>query len=184
MIKINFKKDTFKFLFKFLMVRTKLLIYKLYLFIAQDVKQKIILMTKGESSWYPMIYGYGLFPALFVYFFCQKTIEQNRNNFFIIFIELLLFLYFAWHIYVIYKTLKVQPQYVAPKKLTKKELYAGKTKDEIKAIKKEQKKEVVQKLMLQRAWDTTPYYKIIGAVELYICFIELQLFLEACNLLH
>lgn len=143
-------------------------------------KNQFVSLSKGQyQHFYVMLYIYGLIPALLVLFVFKKSYSIILNNFLAILLYSLIIIYFIWHIYVVKKTLKVQPQYVV-KKVTKKELYADKTPEEIKQIKKEKNIDYVKKLLLLKSWNSMPMYTI---VELFDVLIILSQFQKILNII-
>jgi hypothetical protein len=170
----NFKEKIFKFAFLFL---------NLLELICLKIKDKIVVLSKGKcGSFNFMLYGWGLAPALFVLFFLQRRISYNKNSIFVVLVELFLFVYFTWHFYTINKTLKVQPQYkvIIP---TKKELYKDKTPEEIKEIKKQRKRKILNKFLLKESWSTTPNYSIIRLIDIFVAWSNLTYFLQYIKVL-
>ncbi|MDR2527327.1 MAG: hypothetical protein LBC92_05640 [Rickettsiales bacterium] len=138
------------------------------------IKMKVLVFTSGNAeSFKRMLYCYGLIPSIIVVFYIDKKIVMYKN-FFTFLVSLFLMIYFSWHVYVIWKTLKVQPQYKKPKKIKKKDLYANKTKEEIESIKKQNKKDFVDKLLLRKSWNDTPDYVIISCCEVLAIWMELN----------
>ena len=137
-------------------------------------KNQFIVLSKGEyQHFYIMLYIYSLLPAILIFFILKKNYFIILNDYVVIFISLIIMAYFIWHIYVVKKTLKVQPQYIV-KKITKKELYAGKTPEEIKQIKKDNKIKTVKKLLLLESWDAMPMYTIIELMDAIIVIFQFQ----------
>lgn len=136
-------------------------------------KNKIIIISKGEANFYSMLYLWGLVPALIIIFFLQNKIDLIRNNTILFVINLIITLYFLWHLFVIRKTLKTQPQYKKIK-LSNKELFRGKTKEEIKEIKKEKRKQRFRKLILLEGWDSAPSYILIACIDAYVALTQIQ----------
>lgn len=137
-------------------------------------KNQFVTLSKGEyPHFYTMLYVYSVLPALLIFFISKKNYSINLNNYVVILTSLLMIIYFIWHIYVVKKTLKVQPQYVV-KKITKKELYANKTPEEIKQIKKDKKIKTVKKLLLLEAWDSAPIYTIVELVDVAVIIFQFQ----------
>ncbi len=141
--------------------------------ILNKIKEEVILVSKGEANFKTMLYLWGLVPGLVITFLLQRSIYSINNKFIATIIFVFLAVYFFWHILCIRKTLKVQPENRVVKP-SKKELYAGKTKEEIEAIKKEQRKENLQKFLLLRSWDSTPNYILVGCFDAYIVLTQLQ----------
>lgn len=136
-------------------------------------KNKISIVSKGEANFYSMLYLWGLTPSLILIFFLQNKIDSIKSNAISLIIYLLITLYFLWHLFVIRKTLKVQPQYKRIK-LSKKELFKDKTKEEIKEIKKEQRKKRLKKLLLLEGWDSAPSYILIACIDVYVALTQMQ----------
>ena len=136
-------------------------------------KNKISIVSKGEASFYSMLYLWGLTPSLILIFFLQNKIDSIKSNTISLIIYLLITLYFLWHLFVIRKTLKVQPQYKRVK-LSKKQLFKDKTKEEIKEIKKEQRKKRLKKLLLLEGWDSAPSYILIACIDVYVALTQMQ----------
>ena len=136
-------------------------------------KNKIITISKGEANFYSMLYIWGLIPAFAIIFFLQNKIDSIKNNIILLIVYLVITLYFLWHLFVIRKTLKVQPQYKKVK-ISNKELFKGKTKEEIKEIKKEKRKERFRKLILLEGWDSAPSYIIITCIDVYVALTQIQ----------
>lgn len=136
-------------------------------------KNKIIIVSKGEANFYSMLYLWGLIPALVIIFLLQNKIDSIKNNIVLFIIYLIITLYFLWHLFVIRKTLKVQPQYKKVK-ISNKELFKGKTKEEIKEIKKEKRKERFRKLILLEGWNSAPSYIIITCIDAYVALTQMQ----------
>lgn len=137
-------------------------------------KNQFITLSKGEyPHFYTMLYVYSLLPAILIFFIAKKNHSIILNNYITILTSLLIIVYFIWHIYVVKKTLKVQPQYVV-KKITNKELYANKTPEEIKQIKKDKKIKTVKKLLLLEAWDSVPIYTIVEWIDVLVVIFQLQ----------
>lgn len=145
--------------------------------ILKKIKESIVIVSKGEANFKTMLYLWGLVPGLILTFLLQRSIDSITNKFIAIPIFVFFAIYFFWHILCIRKTLKVQPENRVVKP-SKKELYAGKTKEEIEEIKKEKRKENFQKFLLLRAWDTTPNYVLIGCFDAYIVLTQLQSLLD------
>jgi len=139
----------------------------------QNFRNNIALVSRGEANFKVMLYLWGLVPGLIVTFLLQRSINSIHNRFFATIVYVALAIYFLWHIFCIRKSLKVQPENRVIK-ISKKELYAGKTKEEIEEIKKEKRKENFQKFLLLRAWDSTPNYVLIGCFDAYIVLTQLQ----------
>ena len=146
--------------------------------LSNKILNQFIILTKGEYNFNIMLYLFGLAPAIVISILFQKNIDRMGIAILQVFIYTLLALYFAWHIYVIIKTLKVQPEHkiVRP---SKKELYKDKSEEEIESIKKEKRKDKLQKFMLLKAWDTTPNYVLIGCVDAYMILTQVQGILSA-----
>lgn len=136
-------------------------------------KNKISIVSKGEASFYSMLYLWGLIPSLILIFFLQNRIDSIKSNTISLIIYLFITLYFLWHLFVIRKTLKVQPQYKRLK-LSKKELFKDKTKEEIREIKKEQRKKRLKKLLLLEGWDSAPSYILIACIDVYVALTQMQ----------
>lgn len=144
-----------------------------FLEILSKVKEEFFLVSKGEANFKKMLYLWGLVPGLIVTFLLQRSIYSINNKLAATVIYIFLAVYFFWHILSIRKALKVQPENRVVKP-SKKELYAEKTKEEIEEIKKEQRKENLQKFLLLRSWDSTPNYILIGCFDAYIVLTQLQ----------
>lgn len=138
------------------------------------IKNQIIILSKGEcKSFYSMLYLWGLLPFVVISYITRGSNHILGAGFLSILIYLIFIIYFIWHIYVIRKTLKVQPQYKV-KKISKKELYANKTKEEIKEIKSEKRKDVLKKLLLLKPWGSAPMYTIIELLDFIVILNQIQ----------
>ncbi len=138
------------------------------------IKNQVITLSKGEyKSFYSMLYLWGFLPCVLVSYITKGSTPIINVGFISILIYLMFVIYFVWHIYVVKKTLKVQPQYKV-KKISKKELYANKTKEEIKEIKSEKRKDVLKKLLLLKSWDSVPMYTIIELVDFIVILNQIQ----------
>ena len=138
------------------------------------IKNQVITLSKGEyKSFYSMLYLWGFLPCVLVSYITKGSTPIINVGFISILIYLMFVIYFVWHIYVVKKTLKVQPQYVV-KKITKKELYANKTPEEIKQIKKDKKIKTVKKLLLLERWDSMPMYRIVEWVDVLVIIFQFQ----------
>ncbi|HSQ97772.1 MAG TPA: hypothetical protein VLL98_03575 [Rickettsiales bacterium] len=146
--------------------------YKI-LFFREQIKNQIILLSKGKGKFNKMLYLWGLTPALIVTFFFQHKINSIKNIPMAFIIYFLILFYFSWHIFVVRQTLKVQPEY-RKVKIKDKELFKGKTKEEISFIKKERKKSKIKKMLLLEKWDSAPPYVIIICFDIYIILVQLQ----------
>ncbi len=141
--------------------------------ILNKVREEFAFVSKGEANFKTMLYFWGLIPGLIITFLLQKSIYSINNKFFATIVYIVLAAYFFWHILCIRKTLKVQPENRVVKP-SKKELFKGKTKEEIEQIKKEKRKESLQKFLLLRAWDSSPNYVLVGVFDAYIVLTQLQ----------
>lgn len=138
------------------------------------IKDKIIVLSKGEyQHFYKLLYLWGLLPAVIIVFFIQKGLPLQSFQFISIIFYLLISIYFIWHIFVIKKTLKVQPQYKV-KKISKKELYKDKTKEEIKKIKQENNIDTLKKIFLIKSWNSAPMYTIVELVDILVILTQIQ----------
>ena len=138
------------------------------------IKNQIIILSKGEcKSFYSMLYLWGLLPFVVISYITKGYKPILETDFISILIYLIFIIYFIWHIYVVKKTLKVQPQYKV-KKISKKELYANKTKEEIKEIKNEKRKDTLKKLLLLKSWDSVPMYTIIELLDFIAILNQMQ----------
>lgn len=155
---------------KNILLKIKEMVIRFFNFIIAKIKKT----NNGESNYYIMLYVWGVFPAVILMMFLQKHLSRMDNGFFKLIISLFITLYFLWHLFVIRKTLILHPEH-KPVKITKKELYKDKTEEEIKEIKKEKRKEIVQKMLLLRAWNTSPDYIIIACLDAYNAATELQI---------
>lgn len=149
--------------------------------IINAIKNNIIIISKGEYQHFNrLLYIWGLLPGILITLFIQNKLPNTSNLFFSILSYSLIVFYFAWHLFAIIKTLKVQPQYKV-KKITKKELYEGKTSEEIKNIKKQKREDNIKKLLLLKAWDSSPSYVIIEIFDLFIILSQIQRFFYIIN---
>ena len=138
------------------------------------IKNQVITLSKGEyKSFYSMLYLWGLLPFVVISYITRGSNHILGAGFLSILIYLIFIIYFIWHIYVVKKTLKVQPQYKV-KKLSKKELYKDKTKEEIKEIKNEKRKDILKKLLLLKSWDSVPMYTIIELLDFIVILNQIQ----------
>lgn len=138
------------------------------------IKNQIIILSKGEcKSFYSMLYLWGLLPFILISYITKGSKPIAKIEFIAIIIYSIFVIYFIWHIYVVKKTLKVQPQYKV-KKISKKELYANKTKEEIKEIKNEKRKDTLKKLLLLKSWDSVPMYTIIELLDFILILNQIQ----------
>ena len=144
--------------------------------IIKIVKDKILILSKGEYQHFNMmLYFWGLIPGLVIVLFIQNKSPNKNNLFFSILFYILVIIYFLWHFFVSKKTLKVQPQYKITK-MTKKELYKNKTKEEIKEIKKQKREDNMKKLLLLKAWDSSPAYTLIELFDIFVILTQIQRF--------
>lgn len=141
------------------------------------IKNYIILISKGEANFNVMLYLWGVLPGLIITIFLQLRINSIVNIFFAVLVPSIILIYFLWHFFAIRKALKVHPEYVV-KKIKKKELYAGKTDEEIEEIKKEKRKETLQKMFLLRGWESKPAYVLIEFFDLYLILTQIQVLLK------
>ena len=146
----------------------------------KDIKTKIVedffAFTKGLGSYNKLLFLWGCFPGFFFAFIFIKKI----SNFILpvkFLLSIIIMIYFIWHIYAIYKTLKEQPQY-KKKKISKKELYKDKTEEEIKKIKRENLKIKAQKLVLIKPWDTSPTHTWVVCLDLYVILTYLNVIIN------
>ena len=138
------------------------------------IKNQIVILSKGEcKNFYSMLYLWGLLPFVVISYITRGSNHILGAGFLSILIYLIFIIYFIWHIYVVKKTLKVQPQYKV-KKLSKKELYKDKTKEEIKEIKNEKRKDTLKKLLLLKSWDSVPMYTIIELLDFIVILNQMQ----------
>lgn len=144
-----------------------------FLNIFKKIKNNIVEVHNGRGNFSSMLYLWGLIPALIITIFFQSKINHLKSEFFSVFICLIITVYFLWHLLCIKNTLKTQPKYKIVKP-SKKELFKDKTKEEIEAIKKEKRKEAMQKLLLLRAWDSTPNYVLVACFDAYVTLTQLQ----------
>ena len=143
------------------------------LFYLGRVKSEIRVLSEGRAKFGYMLYLWGLTPALVITFFFQKHIDSIRNVALVLIVYLVISLYFLWHLFVIRKTLKVQPEYRRVK-ISKKELFKGKSKEEIEAIKKELRKKRFKKMILLEGWDSTPSYIMVACFDAYVALTQIQ----------
>lgn len=143
------------------------------LFFWQQIKNQIVILSQGKAKFNQMLYLWGLTPALIVAIFLQNRINSIKFVPISFILYCVIFCYFAWHIFIVRKTLKVQPEY---RKVTikDKELFKDKTQEEIELIKKERKKSKIKKLLLLEKWDSAPPYFIIICIDLYIILLQLE----------
>ena len=145
------------------------------------IKNCIVLISKGEFNFQYMMYLWGVLPGIILILFIPKHIDTINSNILSFFICLIVAVYFSWHMLSIRKALKVHPEYRVIKQ-TKKELYKDKTPEEIEEIKKEKRKESIEKLLLLRGWNSTPNYVLVGCFDLYIILTELQRIFNIINI--
>jgi len=143
------------------------------LFYLGKLKNEIVILSCGKAKFNYMLYLWGLTPAVIITFFFQRKIDSIKNTPLILIIYLAISLYFFWHIFVIRKTLKVQPEYKKVK-INKKELFEGKTKEEVLAIKDNMKKSRLRKLVLLEGWESAPTYNIIICFDVYVALTQIQ----------
>ncbi|MDD2840705.1 MAG: hypothetical protein PHY80_06380 [Rickettsiales bacterium] len=143
------------------------------LFFLKKIKNEILLLSDGKAKFNYMLYLWGLTPAIVITFFFQKQIDSIKNSALIFIVYLLISLYFLWHLFVIRKTLKVQPEYKRVK-LSNRELFKDKTKEEIEAIKKDKRKSKFRKLILLEGWESTPPYIMIACFDTYVALTQIQ----------
>ena len=125
--------------------------------------KKFLSITKGNIGYNTLLFALGFCPAICLFLFHKKI----ENAFLIIkfLLSLFIFVYYVWHLYVIYIFLKIHPEY-KEKKVSKKELYKDKTKEEIEKIKKEKFKSNLQKFFLLKSWKTRPNHEWIICLDL------------------
>lgn len=143
------------------------------LFYLRKIKAEIIILSDGKAKFNYMLYLWGLIPAAIITFLFQRQIDSIKSVALSLIIYLAISIYFLWHLFVIRKTLKVQPEYKRAK-LSKKELFKGKTKEEIESIKKELRKSKLKKLILLEGWDSTPPYIMIACFDAYVALTQIQ----------
>lgn len=142
-------------------------------FYLRKIKNEIIVLSDGKARFNYMLYLWGLTPAVIITFLFQKQIDSINNVALALIVYFVVCLYFLWHLFVIRKTLKVQPEYKKVK-MTNKQLFKGKTKEEINAIKKELRKSKLKKLILLEGWDSTPSYIMIACFDTYVALTQIQ----------
>ncbi|GMO59276.1 MAG: hypothetical protein Ta2D_04990 [Rickettsiales bacterium] len=145
------------------------------------LKNKIVTLTKGEipvEKFDNFLWVWSGIPMAIVVLWLQPKLNIYYNNFFSFVLEFLLLVYFSWNFYVVKKVVKLHPELKPPKRPSRKELYANKTKEEIEEIKKMKKKELYEKLMLKKSWRDTPGYYIVLCLDLFIILQELQLIIQ------
>lgn len=143
------------------------------LFFLTKIKNEILILSDGKANFNRMLYLWGLTPALIITFLLQKRIDSIKSTILILIIYLAISLYFLWHLFVIRKTLKIQPEYKKIK-ISNKELFKNKTKEEIEAIKKEKRKSRLKKLILMEGWESTPSYIMIACFDTYVALTQIQ----------
>lgn len=139
----------------------------------ENIMEEIKKVSTGNGNFNTMLYAWGVAPGVILTIFIQRKIDFMDNVYMQFLLYLIFFLYFLWHFFVVRKTLKVQPEHKVVKP-SKKELYEGKSKEEIKQIKDEKRKETLQKMFLLRAWDTTPIYVIVECFDVYLFLTQVQ----------
>jgi hypothetical protein len=142
--------------------------------IFEMVKNTFKILVEGNGNFNRILFLWGVVPNVVLILFFQRKIEIFRFRFFTLFICILIIVYFLWHIFIVRKTLKIQPQYKVVK-VKKKDLYKGKTKEEIAEMKKEERKTAVKKMFLLEAWDSTPNYVIVICLDAYTVLTQLQI---------
>lgn len=143
------------------------------LFFLTKIKNEILILSEGKANFNRMLYLWGLTPAIIITFLLQRRIDSIKNVALILIIYFAISLYFLWHLFVIRKTLKIQPEYKKVK-ISNKELFKGKTKEEIEAIKKEKRKSGLRKLILLEGWESTPAYIMIACFDTYVALTQIQ----------
>lgn len=129
--------------------------------------------TRGEGVYWKVLYLWGLLPALLILYFQKSPVYMQSSKFTLFLIYLIITFYFLWHLFVLRNTLQTQPEYKVVKK-SKKELYEGKTPEEIKEMKKQERKRTLRKFMLLEAWDTAPSYTIIACIDAFVALTQIQ----------
>ncbi|MDR0423379.1 MAG: hypothetical protein LBH46_02190 [Rickettsiales bacterium] len=163
--------------------RIAFLLLSLVVFVCAKMKNKVTILTRGEcTNFNNMLFVWGLFPAIFVLFYLQRRLNYNKDTFFAVLLELLVLIYFVWHVYVINKTLSIQPQHKVIK-LSEKELLKDKTNEEIREFKKQKRKDLVNRILLKKSWSDTPNYSIIRLIDIFIIMIEIQAVLRYIGVL-
>lgn len=140
--------------------------------IFNKIQSRIKELWSGKTSLNVVLYRWGLLPGCIILLF-QKNINSIQNSFISISIYLLISLYFLWHLFVIRRTLKAQPELVV-KKIKEKDLFEGKTKEEISKIKLQIGKDRLKKALLLKSWNTTPNYTIIAAFDAVVALTQIQ----------
>jgi len=143
---------------------------------SKAVSLKLSELWSGNGKLNEILYIWGVLPGILV-LLLQRRIESFSFLFISKIICLFLMIYFLWHFLVIKRTLKAQPNLIV-KKIKQKDLFEGKTKEEISEIKKQIGKDRLKKALLLKAWDTTPIYVIVYLLDLLIALTQLQAILK------
>jgi hypothetical protein len=137
------------------------------------LKDEIVTLSVGRAKFSSMLYLWGLTPAIIIALLLQRNIDRINNMFLVFIIYIFISLYFSWHLFVIRKTLKVQPEYRRIK-IKDTELFKDKSEKEINEIKKERRKSKIRKLLLLDGWNSMPPYVIIACLDVYVVLTQLQ----------
>ena len=141
------------------------------------IKKSFIKSTKGEESFYFMLWVWGVIPAVLTIFYIEDKLKNINFNLISIPLYIAIITFFVWHIVAIRTTLKKHPEY-KEKKEDKKEKYKGLSKEKIKELKQEERKEknmsIVKKALLLKAWDSTPFYKIVILLDCFVILTQIQ----------
>ena len=143
--------------------------------IMNTLKKKFLSISKGNISYNTLLFAWGFCPAICLFLFHKKI----ENAFLIIkfLLSLFIIIYYMWHLYAIYNFLKIHPEY-KEKKISKKELYKDKTKEEIEEIKKENFRSNLQKFFLLKSWKTRPNHQWIVCLDLLFLLTYLRIIIN------
>jgi hypothetical protein len=149
----------------------------LFMNIYNRVKKSFIKSSKGDENFYLLLWGWGIVPALMMFFYFDNKLKFIHPKFVSVPIYFLITLFFIWHIFSIRVTIKKHPEY-KEKKENKKEKYKGLSKEKIKELKREEKREknkdMIKKALLLKAWDTMEFYKIVILIDLVVILTQIQ----------
>ena len=134
-------------------------------------------ITKGHGNYNKILYLWGLLPSLLMLYYQKSPLYSNMDRGLAASLYVIIALYFIWHLIVIRNTLKEQPEYKVVKK-SKKEIYQGLTDEQIKELKRENRKTNIKKFFLLESWDTAPAYTFIICIDAFVGLTQVQYLLQ------
>ncbi len=146
---------------------------KFFTDVTVPVKTSFNKCLEGNENFKQMLWFWCLIPNIVCMLILKCTLKYK-------FFNLVYFLYDVMCLYFILKAVQVHPEYNITKtnKLKEKEYVSGLSPEELKKYKKDQLKKVNkdfwQKLLLQKPWKNTEFYKIVILILLLLIIITFR----------